>query len=137
MFDPLRRLKFSPWRSLALLTFATLAIVAVIEVALGVGYTQVSLLRAVLNALFSPPWVVIMQVAAGIGIGGLAVFLLETKWQQVSINAGVLWALVLCLILGSLVRSFIPLPAILVNPGETLFMGFLVGVFWRGRPYWR
>jgi hypothetical protein len=137
MFDPLRRLKFLPWRSLVLLTLVTLAIVVVAELLLGLGYTQISLVRAVLNLLFSPPWVVVTLLAAGFGIGVLAVFLLETRWQQLSINAGVLWALVLCLILGSVIRSLIPLPAILVSPNQTQFMGFLVGVFWRGRPYWR
>ncbi|MBW4489420.1 MAG: peptide chain release factor 1 [Trichocoleus desertorum ATA4-8-CV12] len=137
MFDPLRRLKFLPWRSLALLTLATFVIVAVIEVILGLGYTQVSVVRAVLNPLFGAPWVVLTLLAAGFGIGVLAVFLLETKWPQVSINAGVLWALVLCLILGAVIRSLMPLPIILVSPGQTQFMGFLVGIFWRGRPYWR
>nr|WP_290223731.1 peptide chain release factor 1 [Trichocoleus desertorum] len=136
MFDPLRRLKFLPWRSLALLTLATFVIVAVIEVILGLGYTQVSVVRAVLNPLFGAPWVVLTLLAAGFGIGVLAVFLLETRWPQVSINAGVLWALVLCLILGAVIRSLMPLPVILVSPSQTQFMGFLVGIFWRGRPYW-
>ena len=137
MFHPLRRLKFLPWRSLALLTLATLAIVLGIEVIIGLSYARVGAVRVILNILFGPPWVAIALLAAGAGIGALAVVLLERRWQQVSINAGVLWALVLCLILGSLLRLFIPIPVILVNPGQTLFMGFIVGVFWRGRPYWR
>jgi len=137
MLDPLRRLKYLPWRSLALLTVVTLAIVAVIEVAIGLSYAQISVVRAVLNILFSSPWGVLTLLLVGAGIGVLAVFLLETKWQHLSINGGVLWALVLCLILGSVVRSLIPLPTILVSPGQTQFMGFIVGVFWRGRPYWR
>ena len=137
MLDPLRRLKYLPWRSLALLTVVTLAIVAVIEIAIGLSYTHLSLVQAALNILFGPPWAVLMLLAAGFGIGVLAVFLLEAKWQHLAINAGVLWALVLCLILGSALRSLIPLPTILVNPGQTQFMGFIVGVFWRGRPYWR
>ena len=137
MLDPLRRLKYLPWRSLALLTVVTLAIVAVIEVAIGLSYAQIGVVRAVLNILFGSPWGVLTLLLVGAGIGVLAVFLLETKWQHLSINGGVLWALVLCLILGSVVRSLIPLPTILVSPGQTQFMGFIVGVFWRGRPYWR
>lgn len=137
MFHPLRRLKFLPWLSLALLTLATLAIVVGIEVIIGLSYTRVGAVQAVLNILFGPPLGMITLLAAGAGIGVLAVFLLETRWRQVSINAGVLWALVLCLILGSLIRSLIPVPIILISPNETQFIGFIVGVFWRGRPYWR
>lgn len=137
MFHPLRRLKFLPWRSLALLTLATLAIVVGIEVIIGLSYTRVGAVRAILNILFGPPWGTITLLAAGAGIGALAVVLLERRWQQVSVNAGVLWALVLCLIVGSLLRPFIPIPVILVNPDQSQFMGLLIGVFWRGRPYWR
>ncbi|HEY9751137.1 MAG TPA: peptide chain release factor 1 [Allocoleopsis sp.] len=137
MFHPLRRLKFLPWLSLALLTLATLAIVVGIEVIIGLSYARVGAVRAILNVLFRPPWVAIALLAVGAGIGALAVFLLETRWRQLSINAGVLWALVLCLILGSVLRSLIRVPLILVNPNETQFIGLIVGVFWRGRPYWR
>ena len=137
MNNPLRRLKFLPWRSLALLTLATLEIVICIEVIIGLSYNRIGAVRTVLNILFGPPWDAIALLSIGAGIGALAVFLLETRWRQLSINAGVLWALVLCLILGSALRLLIPVPVILVNPNETQFIGFIVGVFWRGRPYWR
>ncbi len=66
----------------------------------------------------------------------LAVIILEW-YRQVIINVSVLWALILCLALALVVKSLLPLPAVLVGLDEIQLITIVVGVFWKGRPYWR
>lgn len=136
MANPLQRLKFLPWRSLAGVTVLTLAIALLLELVLGVSFYQIPIVQLLLAPLFSPPWILVTILAAGVGVGALATLLLEKVFPLVRINNSVLWALILCLVLGLILRSFIPLPAILTNANSTQFMGIVLGTFWKGRAYW-
>lgn len=82
---------------------------------------------------------VLVQFAGVVGVGVLAVYLLEKFFANITANASVLWALVFCLTLCLVVRSFLPVPARLVNiyNNETQLIAIVIGVFWKGRPYWR
>lgn len=87
--------------------------------------------------LFSPPLGVLTQVAIAIGMGALAVYWLEVWQQRYILNSSTLWLLVGCLLLGLLIKSLLRLPDFLVDLSRLAFMGILIGVFWKGRPYWR
>jgi len=79
-----------------------------------------------------------MPVAAAIGLGALAVYLLERQCTQVSINSSNLWALVPCLLLTLWLKSLLPLDSFgLLSLSESVLIGIIVGIFWKGRPYWR
>jgi CHASE2 domain-containing sensor protein len=78
-----------------------------------------------------------MTIATAIGVGALAVYLLERFYQQVIINTASLWALVLCLALFLFLKSLVPLMPILVNFEQIQLIGIILGIFWKGRPYWR
>jgi uncharacterized membrane protein len=79
---------------------------------------------------------ILVDFAFVVGIGALAVYLLE-KFYRLSVNTAVLWALVLCLAVCLVVKSLLPIPDVLVKFNEIQLMGIAIGVFWKGRPYWR
>lgn len=137
MTDPLRRLKFLPWRSLLQVSALTALIVVVLEFLLLLGYAQSSVIRRALSILFAPSLGLLITFATAVGVGAMAVYLLERFEQQVIINSASLWALVLCLALLFVLKSLLPLQSILVGLDETQLIGIIIGVFWKGRPYWR
>ncbi len=137
MTDPLRRLKFLPWRSLLQVSALTALIVVVLEFLLGLGYTQSSVIRRALSILFAPSLGLLITFAAAVGVGAMAVYLLERFGQKAIINTASLWALVLCLALIFLLKSLLPIQSILVRLDETQLIAIIIGVFWKGRPYWR
>ncbi|NEP28299.1 MAG: peptide chain release factor 1, partial [Moorea sp. SIO3I6] len=76
-------------------------------------------------------------MAAAIGVGVLGVYICE-RWQsQVFLKTSSLWALVLCLMVGLLLKSQLPIPFGLVGFSMNAVIGVILGVFWKGRPYWR
>jgi len=137
MTDPWRRLKFLPWRSLFQVSALVTIIVVVLEFLLALGYTQSTVIRSLLSILFAPSLELLLTFAVALGVGALAVYMLERFYQQVSINTASLWALVLSLAVLFLVKSLLPLPSVLVSLNEVQLIGIILGVFWKGRPYWR
>ncbi len=148
MSNPLRQLRYLPWRSLAIIASITFAIVIAIELLLWMLFnqlaqgTQSNVTRTLVFARYLPFLIFLIGSASGLGVGALAVFLLETLDKQVFINAGVLWALILCLIIGLMIRVYIPIPnvnipIILVGANIIQLTGIVVGVFWKGKRYWR
>jgi hypothetical protein len=137
MSNPLRQLKYLPWFQLALTGFATALIVFIVEVLLAVSAQAIPGVASVLQVLFSPLLALIMEFAIAFGIGILAVYWLEKVYPRLVISTGVLWALVLCTVLAILVKSFLPLAVNFVQLNQILLVGILVGVFWKGRRYWR
>jgi hypothetical protein len=143
MANPLRQLKYLPWTSLFIITGVTFAIVTTLELLLGLTYDQLdegtrfTIVRILAATLYSPLLSLFTIGAIGVGIGALGVFLLETIEKRVFINSGVLWALILCLIVGLIIRSYIPVPALLTDVNQLMLVGMIVGVFWKGKRYWR
>lgn len=143
MANPLRQLKYLPWTSLFIIASMTFAIVTTIELSLWLTYnqldegTQLAIVRILAATLYSPLLSLFTVGAIGVGIGALAVFLLETVEKRVFINAGVLWALILCLIVWLIIRSYIPVPALLTGVNQLQLIGIILGVFWKGKRYWR
>lgn len=137
MNNPWHRLRWLPWRSLILVSVLTIALAAVLDFLLIQGLTQSAIVRSALVFLLSPPWSLLAIAATGVGIGALAVLLFERLPKQVLIDTSTLWALILCLILGLGLKSLFPLARILTGLNYTQVIGILVGVFWKGRHYWR
>ncbi|ERT06418.1 putative membrane protein [Lyngbya aestuarii BL J] len=133
----MQRLKNFPWRSL--LQSATLSnlIIAALEILLFWGAVHSLAVSNVLKMLFSPPLGIITQIAIAIGMGALAVYWFEIWQQRFLLNSSTLWMLIGCLLLGLLIKSLLPLPSFLVNLSRLALMGILIGVFWKGKPYWR
>jgi hypothetical protein len=137
MNDPLRRFKSQPWKPLSQVAGLTTLLVILIEGVLSWILTQSDPLPRSLSPQLSPPLGIIVTVAAAVGVGILGVYLCE-RWQsQAMLNTASLWALILCLIVGLVLKSLLPLPAILVRLSFNMVVGVVVGVFWKGRPYWR
>lgn len=78
----------------------------------------------------------IITLIAAAGFGVLAVYILERFYPQVLINSSSLWALIPCLALTLWLKSLLPL-FVLVSLSYPNLVAVLVGVFWKGRPYWR
>lgn len=140
MANPLHRLKFLPWRSLFLLSGLVTLIVIGLDLFIWLGYNYSPPFRKALSILYGPTLGIVVDWAVVVGVGALAVYLLKKVFPNVIITSAVLWALVLCLAVCLVVRSllFIP-PDELVNlsQNEAQLIGIAIGVFWKGRPYWR
>lgn len=137
MADPLRSLKYLPWRSLLQVSGLTILIVIFLELLLSLGYKQFYLIRSTLLMLSAPPLSMITSVAVATGVGAFTVYLLERFYRQVFINTAILWALVPCLALVIFLKLQLPVQPLLVQLNYLQLVGIIVGVFWKGRPYWR
>ncbi len=133
-----QRLKNLPWQELSLVSLvATLTVVAS-EVLLRLSLIYFFVILKPLNMLFSSPiFGVLIPIGVAVGMGALAVYLLEWWQKEWLLNNSSLWALVLCLFIGLLLKSFLPLPSILLTASKASLISLAVGVFWKGRPYWR
>ncbi len=137
MANPLDRLKRLPWTELLLCGFLTALCVTIIEFILVILMRALTIVAQVVVGLLTSPFAILIQFAIGVGIGALAVILLERFFPQVRIDTGSLWALVACLILAMIIRTLIPSPVTLIGIGQITAIAMLLGVFWRGRRYWR
>lgn len=134
MNDPIRRLKLLPWRSLLQVSFLTAFIVLILEILLVWGAAHSSIIRDTITTLYSSLIGVFWPIAVSVGIGALAVYLCERWFTQVSLNASSLWALVACLLLALLLKSLL-FPS--VDLSNFTLVGIIIGIFWKGRSYWR
>ncbi|MEQ9671263.1 peptide chain release factor 1 [Coleofasciculus sp. G2-EDA-02] len=131
------RLRSLPWRSLLEVSGITVAIAIVLEIIIGLGFTQSPAIRQMLQFLYTPPLGMIISLMAAVGFGVLAVYVLERFYPQVLINSSSLWALIPCLALVLGLKSLLPLPPFLVSLSYANLVAVIVGVFWKGRPHWR
>ncbi len=141
MGNPLRSWKYLPWRSLFQASAATVLIAKAVDVAIGYGSMHSETLSQLLQTIFRNPLSLIFLVMLYFGVGVLAVYLLETAFRPGPIYASTLWALVLCLLLTfflvGIIFMFLPLPEVLISLDQNLLIGLVVGIFWKGRHYWR
>jgi hypothetical protein len=141
MGNPLGSWKFLPWRSLALTSGVTLLAATVLDLGILWAAAQSPSTRDILQLVFSSAWGMVIQLCFSFGIGILAIFLLETVFKPGPIYISTLWALVLCLLLSALLvgllSSILGKPGILIHLDQLLLIGMVLGVFWKGRRYWR
>ncbi|NEP25599.1 peptide chain release factor 1 [Moorena sp. SIO3I6] len=134
MNDPWNTFKQQPWLPLSKVAALTTVLVVALENLLIWVLTQSETFRLL---LFSRPLAIIWFMAAAIGVGVLGVYICE-RWQsQVFLKTSSLWALVLCLMVGLLLKSQLPIPFGLVGFSMNAVIGVILGVFWKARPYWR
>ncbi|HEY9626900.1 MAG TPA: peptide chain release factor 1 [Coleofasciculaceae cyanobacterium] len=140
MGNPLQRLSRLPWTSLAITAVLTSIWIFVMEFFLGFGIARSSLVQDTLVLLLSPPLGLIVTLAIGVGAGMLGLYLLEIVYPSLRIDTGVMWALVLCLIVAIALKATLlseAIPLTLVSPNQTQLIGVVLGVFLKGKPYWR
>jgi hypothetical protein len=133
----LRRLKLLPWREMLQIAALVNCIVVGLELFLVWGWIQSEVFGKIFTLLFGSPLGILIPFAIAVGMGALAVYFLEYWQQQFLLNRTTLWVLVLCVLLGLVLKSFLPIPPLLASLSEEALMGVTVGVFWKGRPYWR
>ncbi|MGK7929714.1 MAG: peptide chain release factor 1 [Spirulina sp.] len=138
MSDYWRGFKQQPWTLLTKIAGTATAIALAIDLLLWVAFTY----DTSLNRLFDPANPLIFSVLsllpliAGVGFGALGVTLCERWPNGIYLNTPRLWALVLCLLGGLLIKTLLPIPLQLVQLSQGGFIGVVVGVFGKGRPYW-
>ena len=137
MSNFLRRLKLLPWREMLQIAALVNCIVVGLELFLVWGWIQSEVFGKIFTLLFGSPLGILIPFAIAVGMGALAVYFLEYWQQQFLLNRTTLWVLVLCVLLGLVLKSFLPIPPLLASLSEEALMGVTVGVFWKGRPYWR
>ena len=138
MNDPFRRLKFLPWIALLQISLITVLMAIASDILLARTAAAVPVILNLLSKLLNSPIGVLLDLAIPVGIGALAVAVLERWFHQVIITNSTLWALVPCVVLWLLLRSFVPLPTVLIPEISVVsLVGVVLGVFWKGRPYWR
>jgi hypothetical protein len=135
MSNPLRRLKFLPWTILFQDAALTVLITTLLDIL--VGSLNTPLVRQTYILLFSPPLGILMLIAVSMAVGALAVYLLEKIFSQVVINAAVLWALIPCLVIMIILKSWLPIPFVLIDANQSSLLGIVLGVFLKGWNYWR
>lgn len=138
MNDPLRRLKFLPWIPLLQISLIAVLIAITLDVLLTRTAVAVPVILNLLSKLLSSPISVLIRLAVPVGIGALVVAILERWFRQVIITNATLWALVPCVALWLFLKSLVPIPTALVpDIGIVSLVGAVLGIFWKGRPYWR
>jgi hypothetical protein len=137
MNDPLRSFKIQPWKQLFITAFITIIIVSSIDAGLMLLIANSASLQKTVYSILSPPLGMLLPLAIAGGIGVLAVYICERFQPRLFLNTGSLWALVLCLIIALGVTGLLPFPSFLVNFSFPAILGMMVGVFWKGRNYWR
>lgn len=125
-----RRFQQLPWLAL----FQAAAVATVLDTLLTIALFRVPAVQQVANVLLQPSLAAFTIVGFAFVMGAIAVYLMERFHRQIFINVGVLWALVLCVMLSLLLKSLF-LPTLL--EGQLALVGIVLGVFWKGRRYWR
>jgi len=132
-----------PWRQLTQQPWGAMAGAAAMALALALAIDQAVTLVAKSWQPFAMALMAVGQFGAivlfaiGLGLGALAVYCAERLYPQIRLHSGSLWALAAC-VGGELgLISLLPLPVLLLAFSELSVIGAIVGIFWKGRPYWR
>ncbi len=137
MHNPFWRLKTLPWCTLLLAAAVVVAMATVADMMLAFGLAWLlGNLGGALSAFFQL-LLLALPVAAGFGIGALAIVVMERSFRQIYLYTGVLWALVACLALVLFIKGFFPIPALVVSMGYNQLIGIVLGIFITGKRHWR
>lgn len=133
----MHQLKFLPWQILINAALATLILVTCIDYGLTLILPLAS--QEQLIQMTASPLRLLYFTAIDTGIGVISVWVLERlKGRQFLINLSILWALILCLLLALQLKSFLPIPGIFLGRYyQFSLVGILLGVFGKGRRYYR
>jgi len=141
MNDPIQRLKAMPWAGLFQVAALTTAIAIALDLLLIWLLFHSPLTQAAFRLLLAHPLDAIMNVVVYVGIGALAVYLMETVFRKLVINIANLWGLIFCLAvvmtIASMLATSINLPSFLVGASQGSLMGLVIGVFATTWRHWR
>jgi len=135
MNNPWMKFKLQPWRQLSLTALLTTFVAVVFDTLLLFALIESASFLQWVNLVYQSPLGLIIPLAAVLGFGALGVYLCEKTQPQVVLNTSSLWALVLCLIIGLWLKTL--LPNLLIGFSYNSLIALILGVFWKGRPYWR
>lgn len=135
MNNPLRSLKYLPWLTLFQVAGITVLIAAALDFLLLVSLSVPAIAQTIQLLLTPPLGLLVPIVVCGL-IGALGVAVMERLFRRLVITPGLLWALVLCLIVVIVVKSWI-IPGFLVNSSQGNLIGLVVGVFLSSTRHWR
>ncbi len=127
MSNPLRRFRHLPWKALIQSALLTVAIATVVDWLILVGL-RFQLIAQTLTLLYSGSLSPIMGLAVALGLGALAVYLLNRVFHQSIRNSANLWGLILCLIVVLMVKSWI-IPGLILHSQQMAIIGIVLGVF--------
>jgi inner membrane protein involved in colicin E2 resistance len=127
MSNPLRGFRYLPWIPLIQTALLTVAIATVVDWLVQFGL-RVPLVAQAVVFLYSGPLSPIMGFAIAFLLGALAVSLLDRMFNQSITNSGNLWALILCLIVVLLIKSWI-IPGVILHSQQVAMIGAVFGVF--------
>ncbi|WRH68109.1 MAG: peptide chain release factor 1 [Planktothrix sp. GU0601_MAG3] len=133
----IQRLKNLPWLSLLQSVALTYLIVAIAEVLTLWGITHSLAFKQIMLLLLTPPLGMLILFGVGVGVGALSIYLIEIQPAKVFLNVACLWALFISLLIVLFIYKSIFTPVILLSTSQITTMGILIGLFWKGRPYWR
>lgn len=134
-----QRLKNLPWQELFLVSFITTLSVVAVQLFLAIGLIKFVVSGDLAELRFYTPFFrILISAVVVVGMGAFAVYLLEWWQKQSLLNTSSLWALVFCLFITWYLLSLFPLPTFLLGMGgKSTLIGFAIGVFGKGRRYWR
>jgi hypothetical protein len=139
MRDPLWQLKRLPWVPLLQNALLTVIVATLLDVGLVlILFLTFRAFPSGANVFLQGGLVqLLLRFLAAAGMGALAVLLMERRFRGVRLDAGVLWALVGCLAGVLLVKTWLPLPTLLIGLSYEQLVGLVLGLFSQGRRHWR
>jgi len=136
MRGPLESLKRLPWLGLLQVALLTALAGLLVEYFLFFSAT-VPLVEQILITLGSPAIAFLTVMVVALAMGALAVMILE-RFNRIVINASSLWALIGCVALVLFVLQAIGLfPIGFIGMSYPQLIGIMLGVFFKGQPYWK
>lgn len=138
MGNPFEQLKYLPWLILLQCALLTVLIATGLDIGLMLLFSQLAQVLPDSGGLAGGAFtgMLLLLLTAG-GIGALAVVLMEQVFAKVFLNRGTLWALVACLALILWLKGLLPIPTTFVGLSQLQLMGIVLGLFSKGRSYWR
>jgi hypothetical protein len=136
MRDPWRGFTQQPWTFLLKIAGAATAIALAIDLLLIASLVAETPLQFMIESLYREPINLFRPFVTAMGFGALGVTLCEGWPNPIRLDTARLWALILCLLGGLALKGSLPLPLQFVELSQGGLIGIVMGVFWKGRPYW-
>lgn len=137
MSNPIDALKRLPWLVLLQAALLTTLVAIAAEFVIVFSARFIPMLQALFSALLAGPLAILTSLAIAVGLGALAVVMLE-KLGRSHISTGSLWGLLPCLLLWVVLANTLGLlPLGVISLNEVQALGLVIGIFWKGRPYWQ
>ncbi len=131
-------LKYLPWRSLFLSSLVGIAIVKAADLIVDKIVNRLDSTSVLIRFLLTPSGFTLICACAGLAAGSLGVIFLERFERSSPIYSSTLWALVLCTLISLWLVQHLGIAGLsLIGIDYVHVIGIIVGVFWRGKRYWR